>query len=156
LEIDDLGMVTFTEGEGTNVDRELYKYLNERKLVNVEALKASMMETKITNDTLGNILVRNGFISQDAIVGVMIELEPDFLVSQETIMPNIPPELMKDNSMMIAVVTLDKVYASTLSSEEECAYHLKPYFPNHDIEFIPCNPEKLDTYLEKLDKKNAD
>ena len=133
------------------IDGQLYNYLFERKMISIDPLKAGLMETTITAESLGIILVRNGFLTQDQVVESMIKLKPEYLVDEETIVPSIKPEDLKDNALMICAITDSTVYAATMKSVNKATIVLKRYFTNREIVFIPCNPEKLDNYLEKIE-----
>lgn len=130
-------------------DKQLYDYLLESKRVQLEALNAALMETQVNKEPLSNILVRNGFITQNEIIDVMINIEPEYLVDEEVIIPTIDPELLKSLQVMIHAVTSKRVYLATLKTESEVIDNLTRYFPEHELEFIPCSPERLNTYLEK-------
>lgn len=134
-----------------NTDRQLYDFLLNTKKVGLEALNAGLMETQVNGEPLSNILVRNGFITQNEVIDVMIKIEPDYLVDEEVIISSINPDLLRKLQTMIHAVTVNTVYMATLRSEAEAKDNLKKYFPEHEIEFIPCNPEKLDSYLERSD-----
>jgi general secretion pathway protein E len=145
-------MLTEKEQKNYNfIDAQLYNYLYGKKFMAIDPLKAGLMETTISSESLGVILVRNGFLTQDQVVESMIELKPEYLVDEETIVPNIPPEDLKDNALMICAITDSTVYAATMKSTNKAKMVLNRHFPAHQIIFIPCNPEKLDGYLEKLD-----
>lgn len=132
-----------------STDVQLYEFLTESKRVPSEALNAALMETQVNNEPLSNIIVRNGFISQNEIIDVMITLEPDYLVDEQVIVPTIDPEVLRELKTMIHAITVNIVYVATLKSENEVIDHLQKYFPEHALSFIPCNPEKLDSYLER-------
>lgn len=132
-----------------STDIQLYNYLIEQKTVPVEALNAALMETLINNEPLSNIIVRNGFISQRQIIDVMINIETDYLVDEQVIIPTIEPDTLRKLQVMIHAVTNTIVYMATLKSEDEVKSYLQKFFPEHTIQFIPCNPEKLDSYLER-------
>ena len=132
-----------------STDKQLYDYLLQGKRVQLEALNAALMETQVNKEPLSNILVRNGFITQNEIIDVMINIEPEYLVDEEVIIPTIDPQLLRKLQVMIHALTTKIVYMATLKSESEVRDNLRKYFPEHEISFIPCNPERLDTYLEK-------
>lgn len=132
-------------------DVKLYEYLMESKIVPNEALNAALLETAVNNEPLSNIIVRNGFISQMDIIDLMIDFEPDYLVDEQVIIPTIDPDLLKKLQTMLHAVTLTTVYLATTKSESEVLDNLKQYFPTHEFSFIPCDVEKLDTYLERAD-----
>lgn len=130
-------------------DVQLYNFLIESKRVPKEALDAALLETFVNNEPLSNIIVKNGFISQMEIIDLMIKLEPDYLVDEQVIIPTIEPELLQKLQTMIHAVTMGHVYLATTKTEQEVIANLKPFFPSHQFEFIPCDLEKLDSYLER-------
>jgi Tfp pilus assembly pilus retraction ATPase PilT len=130
-------------------DVQLYDYLLKSKSVPQEALNAALLETAVNNEPLSNIIVRNGFISQMDIIDLMIKLEPEYLVDEQVIIPTIEPEILTSMQTMIHAVTIGHVYLATTKSEQEVVDNLKIFFPNHKFEFIPCDVEKLDSYLER-------
>lgn len=130
-------------------DVQLYEYLTNLKSVPSEALNAALLETAVNNEPLSNVIVRNGFISQMEIIDLMIKLEPDYLVDEQVIIPTIEPELLNKLQTMIHAITVGHVYLATTKSEQEVIDNLKPFFPEHEFEFIPCDVEKLDSYLER-------
>lgn len=132
-------------------DVQLYNHLLETKKIPSEALNAALLETNVNNEPLSNIIVRNGFISQMDIIDLMINLEPDYLVDEQVIIPTIDPSILKNLQTMIHAITIGHVYLATTKSEEEVVDNLKQYFPEHKFEFIPCDVEKLDSYLERAD-----
>lgn len=134
-----------------SIDKQLYDYLLENKLIGLEPLKAAMMETNINNESLSVILARNGFLTQSQIVKAMIQIKPENLVDEEVIIPSVPPEILKETQTMLAAITEDTLYMSTMKSENESRYAFQPLFPEHKIVFLPCNAEKLDNYLDKLE-----
>lgn len=132
-----------------STDVQLYEHLLAGKIVPLEALNAALMETKVNNEPLSNIIVRNGFISQNNIIDVMINIEPDYLVDEQVIVPSIDPEILRKLQTMIHAVTVKIVYLATLKTENEVRDNIQKFFPEHELEFISCNPEKLDSYLER-------
>lgn len=133
------------------IDSQLYNYLFEKRMLPLEPLRAGLMETKINGESLGVILVRNGYLTQDEIVDTMIDIKPEYLVDEEIIIPSVDPDILKKYGIMLCAITDSTLYAATFKSRAQAEYALKKYFPIHKIKFIPCNPEKLDSYLEKIE-----
>lgn len=126
--------------------------LMEQKLVPEEAIKTARMESDITGEDITKILVRNGFVTQDKVLGIIIDLDTETLTNEEIIVPTIKPEVLVKNKTMINAITDKVVFYSTISPNgEDIGYMLQQnYFPKHTMKEIPCNLIKLNDYLEKI------
>ncbi len=51
-------------------------YLVEQGLADREAVEAAVMESRITGERIGNILVRNGFLRYADLVKAILKLSP--------------------------------------------------------------------------------
>lgn len=136
--------------EELSIDEQLEKYLRKNNLLNDTELKAAKMEQSITEDHLGAILVRNGFLHQDILIKALIKITNKNLVHEEIILPHIPPELLYKLRCKIAAQTVEEVYVATLGNEDETLYRLKNYFPSQEIILIDADSESIESYLEKL------
>ncbi len=127
--------------------------LMERAIVPEEAIKAAKMESEITGEEISKILVRNGFVTQDKILDIIIDLDSETLTNEEIIVPNIKPEVLEEHKTMINAITDKIVFFSTIkhNQADEIGYFLKQnYFPDHELKEIPCNIARLSEYLEKI------
>jgi general secretion pathway protein E len=126
--------------------------LLEQRMVPEEALKTSKMESEITGEDLTKILVRNGFVSQDKVLDIIIDLDTETLINEEIIIPTIKPEVLEKHKTIINAITDKVVFFGTNSNNgDDIAYMLKQnYFPKHTVKQIPANPEKISDYLEKI------
>lgn len=137
-------------------DLLLSNYLLEKKILPQVTLDAAKAECSVTDDNIAAVLVRNGFVRQSTLIDAMLEISPDSLIEEETLIPQIDSETLIKNKIMIAAQTKDRVFMSSLCSPELARYLMKPYFPGKSIEFIPANIEKMDLYLEKVADMAAD
>ncbi len=131
---------------------KIEKALQGNKRIPEEAIKTAKMESAISGEDITKILVRNSFVTQAEVIDLIIELDEDTLTNEEVIVPNLKPEVLQKYKGMINGVTDKFIYfSSSLSDTESLEYILKTtYFPKHEIKRIPCNPEKLHEYLEKI------
>lgn len=136
--------------ESVTRDELLERYLRDRDLVDDVAINAAKREQAVTQDPLGVILVRNGFLSQSVLVEALLSVTNDSLVDEELILPHIPSELLQQHRILIAAQTIKAVYVATTSSTTKVRYLLKPFFPSQEILFISASHDKIDGYLEKL------
>lgn len=132
-------------------DELLEQYLVKRDLVSKDALHAAKMEQSVTEDDLGDVLVRNGFILHDVLVEALLSVTNKNLVNEEKIVQHVPPELFYELRFKIAAETANDVYIATTGSEDEVKYKLKPYFPNQNIVFVDASPEGIESYIAKLE-----
>lgn len=136
-----------------SLNEELSRILLERKIVPEEAIDIAKMDSEISGDDITKILVRNGFVTQDKVLDIIIDLDSETLTNEEVIIPNIKPELLEKHKTMINAVTDKIVFFSTVNNNQadEIAYLLQQnYFPKHEVRQIPCNIAKLNEYLEKI------
>jgi len=132
-------------------DAHLEKYLQARNLINKDALRAAKMEQSVSQGSLGEILVRNGFLHQDTLVRALLTITDDSLVDEELILPHVPVEILRKHKVMIAAQTVEAVYMATVSSAESVKYAFGQYFPAQEIRLISASQDRIDSYLEKLD-----
>lgn len=135
-------------------DQKLARYLIDNNYVKQQALTAALKEQDVTKDALGTILVRNGFLQHSILVEALLKVTNKNLIDEETILENVPAEILHDTETKIAAQTVKSVYVATLSPEDQVRELLKPYFPAQEIIFIEANPESIDAYLEKLETIN--
>jgi type II secretory ATPase GspE/PulE/Tfp pilus assembly ATPase PilB-like protein len=133
-----------------SIDIQLEKYLVKNNILSDIELEAAKMEQSITEDHLGAILVRNGFLHQDILIKALIKITNKNLVHEEIILPHIPPELLYELRCKIAAQTIEEVYVATLGNEDETLYRLKSYFPSQQIILIDADSDSVESYLEKL------
>lgn len=137
----------------STLNEKLSEILLARDIVPEEAIRTAKMESDITGDDITKILVRNGFVTQDKVLDIIIDLDSETLTNEEVIVPNIKPEVLINNKTMINAVTDKIVFFSTVNNNQadEIAYMLQQnYFPKHEIRQIPCNIAKYNEYAEKI------
>jgi type II secretory ATPase GspE/PulE/Tfp pilus assembly ATPase PilB-like protein len=139
------------EGGYKLFDKKLFDYLFEKGELNHEALKTSLLETRITNESLSNTLVRNGFVKQKDLIQIIIDIEPELLIREEVLNTLIPPEIMIDYKFKICAISTDKIYVAAARSEVQTMDIIKRYYPAHEAKFIPCDLDNLDEYFSKIE-----
>ncbi len=137
-----------------NKDLKLKNYLLERDLVYSDAMHAAEMESSVTNQSIGQILVKNGFLNQKDLIDALLEVIDDSLTEEELILPHIPHEILIETQTKIIAQNIKNVFISTMSDEDVALYNLSPYFKDQKICFVPANPEDIETYLDKLSTIN--
>lgn len=135
-------------------DDLLEAYLLENNYVKKDEIYAARLEQDINGDSLGSILVRNGFLRHDAYVEAILLITDKSLTDEDTIVPHIPTELLRELNVKIAAQTVEAVYIATLNDQDEVKYRLASYFKGRKIICIDASAESIDAYLEKLEAIN--
>ena len=135
-----------------DIDKTVYDYIKENKLMSKPALEVTLREIFITGESFKNIVIRQGFIKQNTVTDIILKLRPFELMDEEVIEPSIPYELLKTHRIMICAVTDTTVYLSTTKSKEVAELELRQFFPKRDFFFIPANITRMDNYLSKIKK----
>jgi len=143
---DDIGL--------SSTQLQLIEKLKEKKLVSEDAINAAIFERSVTEESVGFILVRSGFLDQQDLVDTILEIDFSDLENEELILPHIPGELLVDTRTMIVAQTTKEIYFSTMSKNRIAKETLEDYFPGREVKFIDANPEKIERYLEKISTIN--
>lgn len=136
--------------ELTPKERQLEQVLIARSLVNPQAINAAKMESGITNESIGTILVNNGFLRKSDLVQALLSITPDALMDEELIVPQVPLDLLIRHKIMLAAETVEAVYLACLCPTAQARNLLARYFPKQKLVFIPANVERIHSYVEKL------
>lgn len=129
------------------------KILDKEGKVPEAAIETALMESRLTGIDISKILVRNSFLTHVDVINKIIALDIEILTKEQVIIPSLDPKILGEHKSMINGQTDDAIYYS--SSMSDCSgfeYILKTkYFPKHRMERVPCNPEVLHEYLEKIE-----
>ncbi|PTH79183.1 GspE/PulE family protein [Aeromonas veronii] len=135
-------------------DDLLEEYLIKKNHVKLDAIRAARMEQEITGDSLGTILVRNGFLRHDVYIEAILLVTDKSLADEGIILPHVPSELLRELKVKIAAQTIEAVYVSTLRDQDEVKYRLEPFFKGRKIIFTDASAESIDSYLEQVETIN--
>lgn len=133
----------------------LGEYLRDRGLIREDVLHSALLEQKISNEPLGMILVRNGFLTHKALVAAILELNPDRIIGEQVFTSRIPPNVLISKGILLIAETDQDLFVATLSREKEVRALLEPYFPEKHIRFVPASPSHIDDYLEKVHQMHS-
>ncbi len=139
----------------SRLDR-LGDYLVENGRVSREAVDISLQEQRVTGERLGSILVRSGFLTRKDLVQAILTIAPDKIHGEELYNPRVPVSALESTRSILVADADGLLYVGTLGSEWAARMALAPYFPNHQIEFVPVRPEQLDNYLARLQGLQTD
>ncbi|MCF2901852.1 Flp pilus assembly complex ATPase component TadA [Pseudoalteromonas sp. OFAV1] len=121
-----------------------------RNHVSQTELNAAKFQSSVTNESIGPILVKLGFLQQDTLIEILLETTDESISEEELILPNVPHDILIQTKTKISTQTPDAVYLGTTGDEDEVEYLLKPYFNGREIKFINVEPDDVESYLDKL------
>lgn len=129
----------------------LGEYLLSKGLLRKEQLEAALAEQKITQEKLGVILSRSGFITRRVLLDAILVLNPEKIHGEEFFSGRVPAETLMSLKAMIVAETERQVFISCLGSERQANVELKPYYPDLDIVFVASNHEHVNAYLDQVE-----
>lgn len=132
----------------------LTKKLLDSGLVTRDALAAAAREQEVTGRSLGDILVKNGFVRHKDLVEAMLQAAPGMVQEERAFVPNIPAEALAATGTMIVAETETRLYAATLSSQAIAAQAIARHDPR-EIVFVPASLERVDAYLAEAERMAA-
>ena len=131
-------------------------YLVEEKLADREAVEAAVMESRITGERIGNILVRNGFLRYSELVKAILKLSPEYIVFEKAFNARIPHDMLEEYNIVVSAETNENVYLSTLANEAVVREVAQKYYPEKNLVFVSLSPGDLTNFIEGISKENDD
>lgn len=128
----------------------LGEYLIKNGTIDRQTLKNALEQQGISHESLGNILVATGFISQKDKIMALREVDVDQLAEEATLITRCPAKLLVDTHTMILVEDRNEVFLSTRSNKQDVKELLGPYYPGCEFVWNPVDIEKLDGYLNQI------
>ncbi len=128
----------------------LGEYLLAKGLVNETQLHAAMEEQKITQERLGLILTRGGFLSRKDLLEAILATNPDQIHGESLFTARVPSEVLLETRTMVVAETQTQVFLTTLGSERQARIDIQPYYPEAELVFVAGNFEQVDNYLEDV------
>lgn len=125
-------------------------YLIKKGWIRPEALEVCLAEQRVTQERLGSILVRSGFVTRAMLVEAILAISPDRIYGEELYTPKVPVKLLEDTRTLLVAEDRNTLYLGTLGSELTARLALAPYFPDRRFCFVPLQTDRLDDYLIRL------
>lgn len=138
----------------TTEAQRLGDHLIAESKISETAFHAALEEFKVTQERVGSILVRNGFISQAELVEAIKDVDTSQLSSERTLITACPPDFLINTKTMILAETREEVYVATFSDQYEIEQQLRVYYPTEEIIFNSVDMKLLDEYIEQLQRIN--
>ena len=134
----------------TNSRTGLAAYLLDSGLVSRPVLDAALAEQQVTGESVGSILVRNGFLARGDLqladaAGDFADSIPDLAEST-----TIPVELLERYSIVVGLETATELQIATLTDESVVRVALEPYCRGKAIRFISFVPDQFEPFLDTM------
>ncbi len=128
----------------------LGEYLLSKGLITEAQLHAALEEQKITQERLGLILTRGGFLTRKDLLEAILATNPDQIHGESLFTARVPGEILMATRTMVVAETKAQVFLTTLGSERQAAIEIKPFYPEAELVFVAGNFEQVDNYLEDV------
>ena len=130
-------------------------YLVDNGLAEREAVEAAVMESRITGERIGNILVRNGFLRYAELVKAILKLSPEYIVHEKAFNARIPHDILEEYNIVVSAETNENVYLSTLANESVVRMLAQHYYPEKNLVFVSLSPNDLTNFLEGITRESG-
>lgn len=130
----------------------LGEYLIMQGKLKQTQLDNSLAEQRVTQERLGLILTRNGFITRKDLIEAILATNPDQIHGESLFTARVPFDVLLRLRTMIVYESKDSVHISTMGKEAQVRLEMQPYYPKQKIVFTATNLEQLKNYLGDLDK----
>lgn len=128
----------------------LGEYLLANNIVSENILNAALEEQKITQERLGLILTRSGFLTRKKLLEAILATNPDQVHGEQHFTARVPGEYLISSSTLIVAETDSEIFVATLGDERSVHAELKQYYPSQAIRFVAASHEQIDTYLDQV------
>ncbi len=126
------------------------EYLVMKGLCTSQAVEAAALESQITAERIGTVLVRNGFLKQESLIDAILNLEPDRIRAEKVYNTPVPRQILAENKIVIVAETPEELFVSTLGTEAQVRTILQHYYPTKKLRFVPIGSRDLDEFQEAL------
>lgn len=133
---------------------ELAGYLLRKGLVTRGILDAALAEQRVTGESLGSILVRNGFVARADIDEAQVSHETALDVPEALGATPIPVALLERHAIIVTGLSTDTVWIATLFEESVAERVAARYYPGRTIRFTAFVPDQYDEFLDRI-RRNA-
>ena len=122
----------------------------EKGRIDKKTLNSAIEQQKISHESVGDILVSNGFITQAEKIDAFLEIDIDALSNESTLITRCPVKALIETRTMILIEGDKDVYLATANDRFDAEKRLRPYYPDYRFVWSPVDVERLDEYLSKV------
>lgn len=136
-------------------NHRLGRYVYERKLISADALDAASREQEVTGKPIGQILVKNGFLTDKQRVEAILSVEESRISQEQVSKSRIPVTLHDQWSIIISAEHDETIFVASPYSEEDVAAVVSEYYPEKKIEFVSYDPSSMSRFMTTLKRSAA-
>lgn len=142
------------EGSGVRVaegtQQHFIDYVLEAGLVSRREVEAALHEQRVTQDSIGRILVRNGFLPYRVMVDVLAAIDSPEISAERVTRSRIPVPYLRDYEILLAAETEAKIYVATAQDEDDVESVIHEFYPDKRIEFVGFDAEQFQDFVQRM------
>ena len=130
-------------------------FLTVRRAVSPDAVKSALWEQNVTSERLGDILVRNGFLSRDEVEAFADEHRDRGDADVPASAARIPVDVLERHMILVAAESVDTLWVSTPSDRDTVRRVIAAYRPAMRVEFVDRQPSLFELFLARVRGSHA-
>lgn len=136
-------------------NHRLGRYVYERKQISADALDAASREQQVTGKPLGQILVKNGFLTDKQRVEAILAVEESRIAQEQVSRSRIPVTIHDQYSIIISAEHDETIFVASPYPEDEVSTIVAEYYPEKKIEFVSYDPSSMSRFITTMKRSAA-
>jgi len=124
--------------------------LLERGLVSRAVLDAALAEQKVTGESVGAILVRNGFLARDDLRRVEAAEDVADTIPETASVTELPLALLERFAIIVSRESATELHLATLVDEAVVRTALEPYCQGKTLHFVNFVPDQYEPFVDAM------
>jgi general secretion pathway protein E len=136
-------------------NHRLGRYVYERKQITADALDAASREQQVTGKPIGQILVKNGFLTDKQRVEAILAVEESRISQEQVSRTRIPVTIHDQYSIIISAEHDETIFVASPYPEDEIRAIVSDYYPEKKIEFVSYDPASMSRFITTMKRSAA-
>lgn len=118
-----------------------------------EQVEAAIWQSYVTDDSLGNTLVKQGVLRQSVLMSLMEQF--DSAQISTALQYNVPVDdvgFLHQEKVALFGMSATTLYLSCLGNQRKVMRHFQREFPDKTLEFLAVRPQMINSFLERTDR----
>lgn len=133
----------------------LGRNLLDKQKISEQTLFAAVKEQEVTGDRIGEILVRNQYLTNEDRVAAILEESPARIAQEKVSKTRIPVELLEKHRIIVSTIHADGIFVGTMGDERVVRRIVEHYYPDKNLTFVPYVASAFQPFLANM-RKSAD
>ncbi|WP_327211077.1 GspE/PulE family protein [Rhizobium leguminosarum] len=133
----------------------LGRNLLDKKKISEQTLFAAVKEQEVTGDRIGEILVRNQYLTNQDRVQAILEESPSRIAQEKVSKTRIPVELLEKHRIIVSTIHEDGIFVGTMGDERIVRRIVEHHYPDKTLTFVPYVASAFQPFLANM-RKSAD